>query len=995
MRNPFFKRAVLSCLFFLLSGQSLIAGNHIRVFYVLWGNGAYGDSIFIQLPGADKALDTADDKNVLIDGGGQSLAASSHLDNFLDYLGVTTINHMVLTHPHDDHYAGLNLVLNNYTVDNFYCTGTIEQNTVQTALNSQASCTVYKMSDYSVGSYLSGPATNVGTAWDPNVVCKVLAFNNAASDNDRSLVLKMSLGESSFLFGGDATVSVESVISSSEGPIDFYKMHHHGSSATSNDTTFLSWLAPSYSMLPTGGRSAPPPDATAISRVIDIESIIYRTDLDGTILVKADEKGNFDITRMTAFGGDKASHNPASFPGDSYGTFDLSAGMPYVLAPPALPSGLSVLARGRHEVTLDWTYDLSGSIEGYYVFYSTYQGGDPGANIAGGAWKNAGMSAETGIYQRYNSTPITNHPYSLTGLASDMPYYFRLSALTTYYYERRYSNEASTTTLPPWRPLTITTLSGMALNGEGDINLSWLAPSVSTENPTGACSRYRVIYASYSFSAFDSPYTFEITYAAPEAFGIDFSTAQPKNPGQNESFCIKNIPDGKKYFAVFGENEYGEKSDISNISSFTVTDSLPPAFISDTSVLRTGSDGIYLTWTMPGDNGTEGAVSSCQIIYAENSYFSPASTIAISGTGLTSGSKNRTLSLLSEYTRYWIKVQAADEAGNISSSTIVSCYTGTGFINTPSFSDSVSVSTSPSLDVTFKIEIDTVTAGSPSNCVELWDTRDNLGVSALTKLATNQYQVTASSDSRGFSVSPGLDFNHRYRLVVSSSLKDIDGKEMISATVYYFVTVCSPSEDNIFIGTDGSSVTVAAGQFSSPASVSFISTLPANLNPSQSAAYDSLAATYTVTGAAVRGFTVAPGTVTAVIPVSGGIPYVYNSDTLSFEKAVSYILNGEVVFEAESPAVWLFVTRDSFTVKKSAGVYAYPVPATGNKITFTNLGSSAEISVFTISGKCVLRENVTPDPVNGEWVWNFSQVSPGLYLWAVDGTSKGMLMIKR
>ncbi|MBU3956464.1 hypothetical protein KJ633_08400, partial [bacterium] len=217
-----------------------------------------------------------------------------------------------------------------------------------------------------------------------------------------------------------------------------------------------------------------------------------------------------------------------------------------------------------------------------------------------------------------------------------------------------------------------------------------------------------------------------------------------------------------------------------------------------------------------------------------------------------------------------------------------------------------------------------------------------------------------------------------------------------AATYFCFVTLCSPFENNIFFASDGSSVTVASGQFSSPASLVFIS------NPLSDsavlAAYNVLIGTYPGTyiiSGSVRGFTVAPGTVTAIIPVSGGIPYVYNSASLSFEKAVSYISGGEVVFDAESPAVWLFLTPASFTANKDPGVYAYPVPCTGNSITFTNLGASAEIGVFTISGKCVMREKVVPDPVNHEWVWNFSQVPPGLYFWVVNGTSKGMLMIKR
>ncbi|MBU4133941.1 MBL fold metallo-hydrolase, partial [bacterium] len=932
------------------------AKNYMRVYYVLWGNGAYGDSIFIQLPGADKTLDTPDDKNVLIDGGGQSTAATSHLDNFLDYLEVTTINHMVLTHPHDDHYAGLNLVLNNYTVDNFYCTGTTEQNTVQTALNSQASCTVYKMSDYSVGSYLSGPDTNVGTAWDPNVVCKVLAFNNAASDNARSLVLKLSMGEASFLFGGDATVSVESGISSSEGPVDFYKMHHHGSSATSNDTTFLSWLAPSYSILPTGGRSSPPPDATAISRVIDIESIIYRTDLDGTILVKADDAGNFDIVRMTAFAGNKDSHNPASFPGDSYGTFDLSAGMPYVLAPPSLPKNLAVKEIAGDDIKIDWDYDVSPSIAGYYLFYSTYPGGDPGAN---NVWKNAGMSEETGIYKRHD-TLLTSAPFTFSALALGLtqPSYLRLSAVTTYYYERRYSNEVYTT----WPPTAITNLTGFCVSGTGgDVRLSWTAPAkYNSGSSLDPCKKYFVYYS--TDPTLNTDLWNEVDSLSK--YGIDFSTIQPKNPGDGETFVIENIPapgnSSETYFAVFSQNSDGVFSHISNIATFTVVDVYPPLPVTDLAyALWRDESRIFISWTAQGDDGQEGSAAFCEIIFSNAAAFSAVSTQTILSPVFTGQKQTYLMTGLDPYERYWIKVRTYDEALNFSTSNEISCYTGTNFINTPSFENSVSVSTSPTLDVTFKIEIDTISSGSPANCVELWDTRDNLGaVPALTKLTTNQYQVTASTDSRGFSVSPGLEFNHRYKLVISSSLKDIDGETLMSAATYfYFVTLCSPFENNIFFASDGSSVTVASGQFSSPASLVFIS------NPLSDsavlAAYNVLIGTYPGTyiiSGSVRGFTVAPGTVTAIIPVSGGIPYVYNSASLSFEKAVSYISGGEVVFDAESPAVWLFLTPASFTANKDPGVYAYPVPCTGNSITFTNLGASAEIGVFTISGKCVMRE---------------------------------------
>ncbi len=1244
-------RLLLTAFFISFVPQFLYGTDYIKVFYVLWGNGARGDCMFIELPGG---------KNVLIDGGGHS-GAESGLHKFLrDDRGISKINFMVLTHADWDHHAGLRMVMDNFEVENFYCTGQDEvdiMNEDKPNRMSSEGCDVWRISTFTAITskqpyecYFSGSQCNYGSNWDAAVDVRVLcADDNAPEPNSRSLVIKLSMGESSFYFGGDARGTEEDYIRSNvpeERNIDVFKVEHHASNThDSNNQNFIDWMNPKFAIIPSGGRSAPPPAIETVERLINSKIIIYTNYLDGTVVVKADEYGNYDIIRLKAVTNISVDGDgyyvpfpePLAYPSQTpSGDFKISSEMPYILSPPAIPAGLTVAARSRHEITLDWTYDPSPSIEGYYVFYSTRQGGDPGAN---NGWKNAGMGEEAGIYQRYNSTPITHHPYNLTGLVADTSYYFRLSALTTYYYERRYSNEASTTTLPPFLPVTITALSGMVLNGDGDINLSWIAPSVSTETPTVACHRYRVIYASYSFSAFSSPFTYEIDYGAPEEFGIDFSTVPPKDPGQSEKFYIKNVPHGIKYFAVFGENGYGDKGYISNISTLTVVDSSFPTFISNTSVSRSGSDGLYLTWTMPGDNGDAGQIDSADIIYAQDSSFSSVSTTTISESSFPQGSKSQTLTL-SEYTRYWIKIEARDEAGNTSSSTIVSCYTGANLIttpsfsdsisastsaalnvtfkieidtvsagapgdsveiwdmrdnlgaiistklatdqyqltaaadarsftvspnspefdfnhkyalvvssslkdidkeimmvnatyyyfvtvcspsednifiasdgssvtvrsgsfsqpasltfdlsplsdlavqsaynvlmgtyvlsgavrgfsvspgtvtalipvsggipyvynketkvfeqetsyisngevvfgaespavwlfvtrdsfmayraafpllNTPSFSDSVSVSTSPTLDVTFKIEIDTVTAGSPSNCVELWDTRDNLGVAALTKLTTNQYQVTASTDSRGFSVLPGFDFNHKYKIVISSSLKDIH-REMLmnAATFFYFVTVCSPSEDNFFLDeVSGSSVTVAAGQFSSPASVSLTSTLPADLAGALLTAYNLLPSTYTATVSAIKGFTVLPGTVTAVIPVSGGIPYVYNSDTLSFEKALSYITNGEVVFDAESPAVWLFVTQDSFTANKDPGIYAYPVPCTGNSITFTNLGASAEVGVFTISGKCVMREKVVPDPVNGEWVWNFSRVSPGLYFWAVDGTSKGMLMIKR
>jgi len=110
-------RLLLTAFFISFVPQFLYGTDYIKVFYVLWGNGARGDCMFIELPNGE---------NVLIDGGGRSLASTSLLDDFLTNRGVSTINHMVLTHADADHMNGLLLVAETLSVKNFYCTGQTE-----------------------------------------------------------------------------------------------------------------------------------------------------------------------------------------------------------------------------------------------------------------------------------------------------------------------------------------------------------------------------------------------------------------------------------------------------------------------------------------------------------------------------------------------------------------------------------------------------------------------------------------------------------------------------------------------------------------------------------------------------------------------------------------------------------------------------------------------------------------------------------------------------
>ena len=477
------KKKFVAVLFFcFLIFISFLFSGYIKVYYVLWGNGNRGECSFIELPNG---------RTVLIDGGGYSDKSSSWVDDFLNYLGVNTIDYMILTHGDSDHINGLKMVMENYTVRNFYCTGETEVIGMEYI---QPDCNVWKISDFSgnfYDCYLSGKNFNYGENWDTSVDVRVLSADDNATGNERSLVIKLSYGESSFYFGGDATGNIENFIMSNikdVAPIDIFKAEHHGSDTEgSNSQSFISWIKPKFVIVPSGGRSAPPPASNTIKRFIDNKIPIYTTYLDGTILIKADNKGNYDIVRMNAVNSITFTTDyivfpkPKAFPSHVYaGDFTVSSNMPYVLPPPDLPDGLKVISRTKDSVTLDWNYDTSPSIEGYYIFYSTVQGGDPGAN---NGWINPGMTEETGIYIRYNDIPISSHPYTVSNLNPDTMYYFRLSVITTYYYERRYSDEVSTRTLP-----LMSIVSSIPCDGESglDIDTSKFILNFSSEIDTSS-----------------------------------------------------------------------------------------------------------------------------------------------------------------------------------------------------------------------------------------------------------------------------------------------------------------------------------------------------------------------------------------------------------------------------------------------------------------------------------------------------------------------------
>jgi len=247
-----------------------------RSLTVYFLNIGQGDAAYIELPNG---------QNALIDAG-PSRAKTSYLASFLAEHNVVKIDNVVLTHPHADHYTGLQYVFSNLTVANFYDTQADNTGTtVDETIRAKAQA---------LGVNIVHPAAGDTLAWDPGeVTVRVL---NACSNpvmsgsgqflNNCSIVLKITYQNTSMLFTGDMQESVESSLVNEYGPelkSDLLKVGHHGSQYSSSDG-FLAAVRPHDAVISVGaGNNYGHPTPFCLARLQASGAVIHRTDMSGTM----------------------------------------------------------------------------------------------------------------------------------------------------------------------------------------------------------------------------------------------------------------------------------------------------------------------------------------------------------------------------------------------------------------------------------------------------------------------------------------------------------------------------------------------------------------------------------------------------------------------------------------------------------------------------------------------------------------------------------------
>ena len=234
-----------------------------------------GEAILIALP----------EKTMLIDAG--PTGSAPKIAQVLQELGRNKIDYLVATHPDEDHIGGMADVISSTQIGTIYA----PNKTNNTA-------TYRKFLTAIQNNNLQITLAEAGTIIDQTDSYKLEILwpkkdANFPDTNDYSIIIKLTVGNKTFLFTGDAPTSA--ILDSNPGHIDVLKLSHHGS-RTGTTEQLVHKLSPTYAVVSYAVDNSYGHPMQSVLNALHKHSVeVWGTGANGTITITCDGT-NIDIS---------------------------------------------------------------------------------------------------------------------------------------------------------------------------------------------------------------------------------------------------------------------------------------------------------------------------------------------------------------------------------------------------------------------------------------------------------------------------------------------------------------------------------------------------------------------------------------------------------------------------------------------------------------------------------------------------------------------------
>ena len=227
-----------------------------------------GEAILIALP----------EKTMLIDAG--PTGSAPKIAQVLQELGRDKIDYLVATHPDEDHIGGIADVISNTQIGTIYA-----PNKTNNTATYRKFLTAIQNNNLQITLAEAGTIIDQTDAYKLEILWPTKGAN-FPDTNDYSIIIKLTVGNKTFLFTGDAPTSA--ILDSNPGHIDVLKLSHHGSRTGTNEQ-LVRRLSPTYAVLSYALDNSYSHPMQSVLNALHKHSVeVWGTGANGTITITCD-----------------------------------------------------------------------------------------------------------------------------------------------------------------------------------------------------------------------------------------------------------------------------------------------------------------------------------------------------------------------------------------------------------------------------------------------------------------------------------------------------------------------------------------------------------------------------------------------------------------------------------------------------------------------------------------------------------------------------------